>query len=115
MPGDLPTTIAEAATALRQRTLSSLELTTELLARAKTAQDTVAAFQTFTEDEALAAARRADDELARGVDRGRLHGIPVGVKDILATVDAPTTASSRVLDATWGGGRDATVVSKLRD
>jgi aspartyl-tRNA(Asn)/glutamyl-tRNA(Gln) amidotransferase subunit A len=70
---------------------------------------------TLTEDAALAAAQRADDELARGVDRGPLHGIPLGLKDILATADAPTMANSRVLDPTWGQRGDATVVRKLRE
>jgi aspartyl-tRNA(Asn)/glutamyl-tRNA(Gln) amidotransferase subunit A len=70
---------------------------------------------TFTDDSALKAARRADEELANGMDRGPLHGVPLGIKDILATVDAPTTANSRVIDPTWGQGTDATVVRKLRD
>ena len=49
--------------------------------------------------------RRADAELASGLDRGPLHGIPLGIKDIIATVDAPTTANSRVLDPAWGAAR----------
>src|SRR6202048_3603737 len=60
------------------------------------------------------AARRSDAERARGRVRGPLHGIPYGVKDLLATPDAPTT---------WGAhpyrnqrfGFDATVVKKLTD
>jgi aspartyl-tRNA(Asn)/glutamyl-tRNA(Gln) amidotransferase subunit A len=115
MPPDLPATISEAGFWLRVGRISSLALTRELLGRARAAQDTVSAFMTITEDAALSAAQRADDELARGVDRGPLHGVPLGVKDILATVDAPTTANSRVLDAAWGAGTDATVVRKLRE
>jgi len=42
---------------------------------------------TFTDASALAAARRADDDLARGNDRGPLQGVPLGIKDILATAD----------------------------
>jgi aspartyl-tRNA(Asn)/glutamyl-tRNA(Gln) amidotransferase subunit A len=43
-----------------------------------------------------------------------LHGIPVGVKDILPAREGPTTAQSLVLDRAWGEGRDAPVVRRLR-
>src|SRR5438067_11497214 len=115
MAGELRSTIAEAGEWLRARRISSLELTNGLLARSRAAQDTVSAFQVFTEESAVAAAQRADDELANGNDRGPLHGIPLGIKDILATADAPTTASSRVLDPSWGQREDATVVRRLRE
>jgi len=115
MADDLPSTIADTAAALRARRLSSLELTRELLARAKAAQDTVGAFQIFTEETALNAAQAADAEMATGKDRGPLHGVPLGIKDILATHDAPTTSSSRVLDPKWGERQDATTVRLLRE
>jgi aspartyl-tRNA(Asn)/glutamyl-tRNA(Gln) amidotransferase subunit A len=114
MPTDTPHTIAKAAEWLRGKRVSSLELTRELLGRARAVQETVGAFMTVTEDAALEAARRADDEIGRGMDRGPLHGIPLGIKDILATADAPTMANSRVLDPAWGQRQDATVVRKLR-
>src|SRR5438067_6273740 len=112
---EVPATNSEAGEWLRARRITSVDLTRELLARANATQDTVSAFMTFTEDAALATAQRADDELARGVDRGPLHGIPIGIKDILSTVDAPTTANSRVLDPAWSKGTDATSVRKLRE
>jgi aspartyl-tRNA(Asn)/glutamyl-tRNA(Gln) amidotransferase subunit A len=115
MPPPLPATIADAGDWLRAGRLSSLALTQALLARAHAAQDTIAAFITITDAPALAAARRADAELAQGHDRGPLHGIPLGIKDIIATADAPTTANSRVLDPAWGQRDDATVVRKLRE
>jgi len=111
----LPSTIAEAGEALRSGRISAVALTQELLARAKATQDTIAAFITITEVSALAAAQAAETELRQGVDRGPLHGIPLGIKDIIATSDAPTTANSRVLDPAWGNRADATVVRKLRD
>ena len=98
----LPSTIAEAGAALRRGEISAVVLTQELLARAKATQDTIAAFITITEVSALAAAQAADAELRQGIDRGPLHGIPLGIKDIIATSDAPTTANSRVLDPAWG-------------
>jgi aspartyl-tRNA(Asn)/glutamyl-tRNA(Gln) amidotransferase subunit A len=111
----VPSTIAETAAALRSGRSSSVALTQELLARAKATQDTIAAFITITEESALAAAQTADTELQSGIDRGPLHGIPLGIKDIIATRDAPTTANSRVLDPAWGNRADATVVRKLRE
>jgi aspartyl-tRNA(Asn)/glutamyl-tRNA(Gln) amidotransferase subunit A len=115
MTEQLPSTIVEAGELLRSRRISSLELTQALLDRARSSQDTVAAFITLTDEAALASARKADAELAAGTDRGPLHGIPLAIKDIIATSDAPTTANSRVLDRSWGERADATVVRKLRD
>jgi aspartyl-tRNA(Asn)/glutamyl-tRNA(Gln) amidotransferase subunit A len=111
---DLPTTIADAAAALRARALSAAELTEALLARAKAAQPALGAFIAFMDEPARAAARQADLDFARGADRGPLQGIPLGIKDIIATADAPTTANSRVLDPAWGDRPDATVVRRLR-
>jgi aspartyl-tRNA(Asn)/glutamyl-tRNA(Gln) amidotransferase subunit A len=69
---------------------------------------------TVAGDQALDAARHADDELRRGVDRGPLHGIPVSVKDHIDTAGIPTSAGSKAL-----AGRipatDAPVVRRLKD
>jgi aspartyl-tRNA(Asn)/glutamyl-tRNA(Gln) amidotransferase subunit A len=113
--GEVPSTIIDAAEWLRSGRLSSVELTQQLLRRARASQDTTAAFITLTEATALESARRADAELQQGHDRGPLHGVPLAVKDLLATRDAPTTANSRVLDPKWGDRDDATAVRKLRD
>ncbi len=115
MSSELPRSLSEAAEWLRARRISSRDLTQTLLARAKATQDSIGAFVAFTEESAVAAATRADEELASGVDRGPLQGIPIGIKDILATQDAPTTANSRVLDPAWGNRHDATSVRKLRE
>jgi aspartyl-tRNA(Asn)/glutamyl-tRNA(Gln) amidotransferase subunit A len=112
---DVPATISEAAEWLRKGRITSLRLTEILLERAHASQDSVAAFITITDESALVAAQRADAELASGVDRGPLHGVPLGIKDIIATVDAPTTANSNVLDPAWGTRDDATVIRKLRE
>jgi Amidase len=111
---ELPQTIAEAGQWLRGRRITSAALTEALLDRARAAQETIGAFNAIAAEPALAAARAADADFARGVDRGPLQGVPLGVKDLIATRDAPTTANSRVLDPTWGEGRDATVVRRLR-
>ena len=112
---ELPLTIAEAADWLRSGRITSVALTEAQLARIHATQDTLAAFVTVMDESALAAARAADEDFANGIDRGPLQGIPLGVKDIIATKDAPTTANSRVLDPAWGDRDDATVVRKLRD
>ena len=114
MSTSLPSTITEAADWLRRGRISSVDLTRRLLTDAQAAQETVGAFAVLTEQTALADAENADRELSSGTDKGPLLGIPIGVKDILATADAPTTASSRVLDPGWGKRGDASVVRKLR-
>src|SRR5262249_59078659 len=81
---------------------------------ARATKDTGAACIRTTEGAGRGGARQADADFAAGVDRGPLQGIPIGVKDIIATKDAPTTANSRVLDRAWGQRDDATVVKKLR-
>lgn len=110
----LPTTIEDAAAALRARTLSCVELTEALLRRIDRLDPLVGAFQHVMHDTARTEAAAADALFARGIDRGPMQGIPYAVKDILSTRDAPTTAMSRVLARDWGGRIDATVVAKLR-
>jgi aspartyl-tRNA(Asn)/glutamyl-tRNA(Gln) amidotransferase subunit A len=112
---DLPQTIAEAGEWLRNGRITSETLTGALLERCHATSETISAFITICDESALAAARQADQELASGQDRGPLHGIPIGIKDIIATKDAPTTANSRVMDLKWGAGWDATVTAKLRE
>ncbi len=107
-------TIESAALAIRQKKLSSFELTQACLQRSHQTQDSLGSFVTLCDETALAAARQADQELAQGIDHGPLHGIPIGIKDIIATADAPSTANSNVLDPAWGQRPDATVVRKLR-
>jgi aspartyl-tRNA(Asn)/glutamyl-tRNA(Gln) amidotransferase subunit A len=107
-------TIIQAAAAIRRGELSSEELTRRSIELADRLDPIIGTYVTRTDDQALQAARRADTELASGIDRGPLHGIPFGVKDILATEDAPTTCQSIVHDREWGSGRDAPVVARVR-
>jgi aspartyl-tRNA(Asn)/glutamyl-tRNA(Gln) amidotransferase subunit A len=114
MSGDVPTTIADAAAALRRGTVSSVALTTELLRRADALDATLGTYVARFDDTALVAAAQADADFAAGVDRGPLQGIPLGVKDIIAAREGATTACSKVLDPDWGRGVDAPVVARLR-
>jgi aspartyl-tRNA(Asn)/glutamyl-tRNA(Gln) amidotransferase subunit A len=114
MSQTLPLTIEEAATALRAGSLSSVRLTQGLLDRISELNDDLGAFVTVCGESALKAAESVDRDLASGMDHGPLHGIPLAVKEIIATEDAPTTANSRVLNPEWGKGVDAPVVARLR-
>ena len=89
-------TISEAAAKLRAHQISSVELARESLRAIRREQPRLNAFITITEDLALEQARRADDELARGVDRGPLHGIPYALKDVFATRGVRTTCGSKL-------------------
>ncbi len=111
---DQPLTLTDAAAALRAGTTSSVELTQEAIARADVLDEQLGVYVTRLDEHALATAQQADAELADGLDRGPLHGIPIGVKDILAMAEGPTTANSLILDAAWGHERDAVVVERLK-
>jgi len=110
------TTLAleETAALVRDRRVSSVELTEACLARIGAAEPRLNAFVTVTADLARAHARDAEGEIAAGHYRGPLHGIPVAVKDLFATRGIRTTAGSRIL-ANWIPEEDATVVRKLRE
>jgi aspartyl-tRNA(Asn)/glutamyl-tRNA(Gln) amidotransferase subunit A len=89
--------IAEAGAALRSGSLTSTALTEHALARVAAVDPRLNAFVRVTEERALADAARADRELATGVDRGPLHGIPYALKDIIDVAGVPTTCSSALL------------------
>ena len=114
MPQDLPLTVKDAAAALRTGSVSSVQLTEGFLNRISVLNESLGAFVAVSGESALKAAEAADSDFAAGLDRGPLQGIPLAVKDIIATYDAPTTANSRVLDPEWGKGVDAPVVARLR-
>lgn len=106
-------TLLEAAAALAAGKVSSVELTRDLLARIERLDRTFRSFATVTPAAALASAAAADGERARGAVRGPLHGIPLAIKDICATSDAPTHVGSLAL-RDWSPGVDATVAARLR-
>lgn len=89
-------TITEAARQLRARTISSTELTRQALKAIQAGQPKFNAFITITEDLALTQAKQADFELARGIDRGPLHGIPYALKDVFCTKGIRTTVGSKI-------------------
>jgi aspartyl-tRNA(Asn)/glutamyl-tRNA(Gln) amidotransferase subunit A len=110
-----PRTISDAAASLRNGTITSVALTEEVLSVADVLDPIVGTYIARYQDTAMASAQMADEELAKGVDRGPLHGIPLGIKDIIACREGPTTGQSVVYDPTWWAGRDAPVVARLRN
>ncbi|HYI14791.1 MAG TPA: amidase family protein, partial [Thermomicrobiales bacterium] len=105
-------TIAEARRRLDGREISSVDLTEAHIARVEQVDDAVKAFITPMFDRARAMAAEADKAIAAGESEA-LTGIPVGLKDILCTTDAPTTAGSKMLEK-YQSPYDATVVAKMR-
>ena len=85
---------------LRSGQLTSLDLTEHVLAGLDNEGRALNAVVTLMPERAIEAARVADDEISRGVDRGPLHGIPYGAKDLLAT--AGSNGNFRLWDAATG-------------
>jgi len=107
-------TIAEAARLIARKELSPVELTQGCLDRIARHDAELNCFITLTAENALAAARAAEAEIARTGPRGPLHGIPIGLKDIYETKGIRTTAHSRQLEHHVPDA-DATTVRKLAD
>jgi len=104
--------ISQLARAIKAGELSPVELTECMLARVKALNPTLKAFNTVTAEQALTQARAAEQEINSGNYRGPLHGIPVGLKDLLQTKGTRTTVSSKILKD-WVPDSNATVVDKL--
>ncbi|GAA1559459.1 Asp-tRNA(Asn)/Glu-tRNA(Gln) amidotransferase GatCAB subunit A [Kribbella hippodromi] len=112
--GPTAPTIQDTAAALRAGTTSAVELTTEVFARISRFGAALGAYVDTYRETALAAAERADRELASGTHLGPLHGIPLAVKDMIATAEGPTRANSLVPPPGWTYEGDAAVVARLR-
>lgn len=116
MPGEdvLYQPVTELSKLVRSRKVSPVELTRACLSRIEALNPKLSAFATVTADLALEQARQAEREIAAGRDRGPLHGIPYGAKDLVATKGIRTT---------WGAkpyenqvfDRDAAIIRRLRD
>ena len=88
--------IAEMGRMLRAGSVTAEALARDALARVAARDGTLHAFVLVTEERALADARRADDELKSGRDRGPFHGIPYALKDIYDTAGIRTTCHSKL-------------------
>ncbi|WP_320777279.1 amidase [Streptomyces sp. CRN 30] len=106
--------VAEAGRHLRSGALTSVDLTRHALERIAAANPVLHAFVTVTDERALKDADRADHELASGIDRGPLHGIPYALKDIFDTRGIRTTSHSWLMMEHVPDG-DAEVETRLRE
>ena len=105
-------TVAQLASLIKNKKITSVDLTKFFIERLTKYSDTLHCVISITEETALLQAKRADDEISRGKYRGLLHGIPYGVKDLIAVKGTKTT---------WGAApfknqeidQTATVVEKL--
>src|SRR5688572_140947 len=106
--------VYKLAALIKNKKITSVELTKLYLNRLKKFGDTLQCVITLMEETALQQAKRADEEISNGKYRGPLHGIPYGIKDLLAVEGTKTT---------WGAApfkdqsinTTATVVKKLND
>ena len=105
--------ISEAATLLRCRQISPVDLTRAFLDRIDSKDALINSYVTVLADSAMKEAVIATSEIGKRAYRGPLHGIPIGLKDLFDTAGIYTTAQSKVLEHRVPD-RDATVVSKLR-
>lgn len=106
-------TLAEASALIAARRLSPLELLEDCLARIAATQPRLHAVVRLLAEDAREAARAAGEEIARHGPRSALHGIPVGLKDIIDLAGEPTTCHSKLcLDRM--AVSDAAVVARLR-
>jgi aspartyl-tRNA(Asn)/glutamyl-tRNA(Gln) amidotransferase subunit A len=107
-------TIAEAGRRFRSGRLHPEALVEALITRIDARDGQVGAWVSVWRDQALAAARVAGKELANGEDRGALHGIPIGVKDLIDVAGQPTLAGAPELMHGHRAAEDAPVVTRLR-
>ncbi len=107
-------TIVELSGRIRSKEVSPVDVAQAFIDRIDAHDSEIGAFVTPMHDEALASAKRAEEEIAAGNYRGPLHGIPVAVKDIYWTKGVRTMSGSKVR-ADFVPDRDSTAVALLRE
>jgi aspartyl-tRNA(Asn)/glutamyl-tRNA(Gln) amidotransferase subunit A len=105
--------VAEAAKAIAEKDLSPVELMKTLLDRIAALDPQLNAFIQLDGEAAMQAAKAAEAEATAGRLRGPLHGVPVGIKDIINVAGLPTTGHSKILQDNLATA-DAVCVEKLR-
>ncbi len=105
--------IAELSERMRRREISPVEVMAAALTRTEELEPRLNCYVTLIGEQAMAAARQAEAELARGQWRGPLHGVPVGVKDLFDVAGVPNTFGSTILRHHIPA-EDAPVVRRLR-
>jgi len=110
----MPDSILETSRKLRKREISPIELAQDCLSRIEMLNPALNAFITVTRDLAMEQAKHADSEIQRGQWRGTLHGIPIGLKDLIDTAGIRTTAAS-ALYKDRVPSQDAEIVRRLKN
>jgi aspartyl-tRNA(Asn)/glutamyl-tRNA(Gln) amidotransferase subunit A len=105
--------LSDIAEQIRRRDVSPVEVTRAVLDRLEHLNPRLNAVLTTLGEQALEAAKRAEQDLVAGQPRGPLHGVPLALKDIFALQGVQVTAGSKVL-GTWVPDSDATVVARLK-
>ena len=106
-------TLSEMVTQIQRGKLSPVTLMESLLQRIDTLEPLVQAWVTIDREGILKEARRQHNEIYRGKIRGPLHGIPIGLKDIIYTAGMKTTGGSKILE-NFVPDFDATAVDRLK-
>ncbi len=106
--------IHELAPKIKDGSVSPVELTEIALERVSKLDSKLNSFLDVWNDEALAAAAKAETEIAGGNYRGPMHGIPIGLKDLVDVAGKPTTAGSKVLQSNIATA-NATVTNRLNE
>lgn len=107
-------TATEVGALLHEGKTTSVELTQALLAHARSLNEQVNAYISFREEEALADAQRADEEIAAGNIRSPLHGVPMGIKDNIYIGGEVSTMASKI-HRDFVSEDDASVVKRMKD
>jgi len=107
-------TLLEVSRQIQARALSPVEVTKAELDRIATLDPKLKSYATVMADSAMARAKRAEAEIGRGELKGPLHGVPIAVKDLCWTTNAPTAAGMTIHKA-YMPSEDATVVRRLSD
>src|SRR5215203_5322760 len=112
--GELPRSLTDLGRAYRERTLSPVEVVESLLTRIAAGDKVLNAFIVLTGERALEEAEKAEREILAGRYRGPLHGIPVGLKDLIYTEGVRTTMGSAFFED-YVPDHSATVAAKLEE
>jgi aspartyl-tRNA(Asn)/glutamyl-tRNA(Gln) amidotransferase subunit A len=107
-------TVTQASSQIREGGLSPVSLMESLLARVEALEPRLNVWVTLDADAALEAARQSERKLEQNGPTSPLHGIPVGIKDIIYTKGVKTTCCSPIY-ADFVPDYDATVISRLKD
>jgi aspartyl-tRNA(Asn)/glutamyl-tRNA(Gln) amidotransferase subunit A len=106
--------VSDIVANVRHRRISPVELVQDTLNRIERLNPMLGAFITVSAESALEAAHRLEESVKDKDSLGPLAGVPVSIKDIVATKDAPTTAGSRIFGSGFSSEADAPVVKRLR-